>query len=88
MISKIEIGGMKFRAWPVNEFPHLATLIIPNGTEVFEDNTVWTLFIAQNGLHGGEHSNPKMIPLNKGLRRLIIGVSKTLVEKIRAMNGK
>ena len=87
MISKIEINGQCFKAWPLNEFPHLVTLILPQGTEIFEDNT-WPLFLAQNGIKLREHGRPKVAPLTKGYRRLIVGASANLAKEIRKLEGK
>ena len=65
MVAEIDTNGQRFRAWPANEFAHLVTLILPSGTEVFDD--VWTLFLAQNSITGyqGQHGAPKMLPSQK-----------------------
>ena len=87
MVGQITVGGQKFRAWNANEFSNLVTLILPAGTEVFKDN-LWPLFLAQNGIDGGQHGTPRVVPLTKGARRLLVGVSEILAEKIRILGGK
>ena len=86
MVSEIDINGQKFRAWPANEFSHLATLILPPGSEVFGDD-IWSLFLAQNDIKG-QHGTPRVLPLPKGSRRLLVGVTDILAEKIRILGGK
>ena len=80
------MDGQKVRAWRAEQFDNLATLILPAGTEVFKDN-VWTLFMAQNTLEG-QHGKPRVLPLNKGMRRLLVGVSADLAAKIRNLGLK
>ena len=88
MIKEINIDGQKFRAWPANEFSHFITLILPPGSEVFQDN-IWPLFLAMNGIDGhGKHGTPRMAHINKGTKRLIVAVSEVLASKIRSLGGK
>ena len=87
MIGEIVRNGQRFKAWPSNEFQHLCTIILPPGSEVFQDNE-WQLFLAQNGISGGQHGSPRVHPLQKGLRRLNVGVDNELAQKLRLLNNK
>ena len=66
---------------------HLVTLILPRGSEVFQDNK-WILFLAQNGIERGQHGSPRLQPIQNGLRRLLVGVDDILAAKIRSLEGK
>ena len=87
MVRDININGQNFRVWPANEHLHLVTLILPPGSEIFGDN-IWPLFLAQNGIDGGQHGTPKVVPLNKGTLKIFVGLSKILAAKIRSLGGR
>ena len=89
MIHETKIHGQEFRAWKTGEsiyYPYLATIVLPSGTEVFKDEEIWPLFIAQNGLKDlGIAGNPKFDSI---IRMVSIRVSAELANAIQALGGK
>ena len=89
LISEVKIKGDVFKAWKEDEFPNLATLILPPGSKILKSD-IWVLFLAQNGLSEfkGQYNKPRLVDLEKGWRKLSIGVASELASRIRALGGK
>ena len=91
-VGDLTFNGKDFRAWrsEEQEYENLLTCILPKGvTEFFNNEEIMTIFMAQNGLNGiGEHGSPAFgIPDKKGIRKLTMGVSVELGDKIKSLGG-